>query len=71
MLDLGGHLRHGHGVQPTQAAQLACGIAQAVEDHCPYEGIRLDLASPGSHGAAKGAVEAKSFHSSCRAKTLP
>lgn len=59
MLDLGRHLGHGHGVEPAQAAHFACGVAQAVEDHRPHEGIGLDLAPPGSHGAPKGAVETK------------
>ncbi len=57
MFDLGGHLRHGHGVQPAQAPKLACGVAQAVEDHCPYESIRFDLAPPRPHGAAERTVE--------------
>ena len=59
MLDLGRHLRHGHGVQPAQAPQLACGVAQTVEDHGAHEGICFDLAPPGSHRMSKGAVEAK------------
>ena len=57
MLDLGRHVGHGHGVQPAQAPQLACGVAEAVEDHRPHEGICFDLAPPGSHRTSKGAVE--------------
>ena len=61
MLDLGGHLGHGHSVQPAQAAEFAGRVAQTVEDHRPHEGICLDLAPPRPHGAAKSAVEAKIF----------
>ena len=61
MLDLGGHVGHGHGVEPAQAAQLACGIAQAVEDHRPNERLDIQLALARSHGAPKGAVETKVF----------
>ena len=48
MLDLGGHLGHGHGVQPAQAAQFTRGVAYAVEDHGPHKGLDMDLSSAGA-----------------------
>lgn len=57
MLDLDGHVGHSHGVQPPQAAQLAGGIAQAIEDHGPHK--RLGLAPSRSHSAPKCATKAQ------------
>ncbi|MBW7056087.1 transposase [Paracoccus bogoriensis] len=36
-----GHRWHGDGVQPAQTAELAGGIAQAVEDHGTYERLSV------------------------------
>jgi hypothetical protein len=53
------HCRHGHGLQPAQATQLARRIAEPVEDHGAHEGLDIELALARAQGTSEGAVEAE------------
>ena len=52
-----GHRRHRHGLQPAQAAELARGVAEAVERHRADEGLHVGSATPRPQGPAERAVE--------------
>lgn len=54
-----GHGRHGHGLQPAQAAEFAGGVAQPVEHHGAHECLDIEPALAGAQGAPEGTVEAK------------
>ncbi|OIQ69090.1 hypothetical protein GALL_493100 [mine drainage metagenome] len=56
-----GHGGHRDGLEPAQAAQLACGIAQSVEHHRPDEGLDIELALARPQGAPERAIETEVF----------
>ena len=53
------HGGHGDGVQPAQTAQLAGGVAEAIEHHGAHQRLDVELALAGAHGAPQGTVETK------------
>ena len=54
-----GHGRHRDGLQPAQAAQLAAGVAEAIEHHGPHQGLDVEPALARPQGAPERAVEAQ------------
>ena len=52
-----GHGRHGHRVQPPQAAELGVGVAQPIEDHGAHQRLDIDLSLSRAQGARERFVE--------------